>query len=300
MGRSVLSVPPCPPIDEGPDESEGGGGHGHLGLPVLALEPVVATGGPAHGGHSSLPPLLQGSPSDVGGGAGTSLPRTFGCSPPGEDLDEEDLAFLAHHLSEGTRAGYSSVIKKFTDFCAKFGKDPLTCPPALIVKYIRSLFEEGAEYSTVNLHRSAISKYHQGFNGQPIGIHPLIRQAIKSVFRQNPPLPKYKLTFDAKIVFDYISGLPHNSQLSLKVLSHKTLILLIYSTLSRVSSLQRIGPDIVENRDSLILHLHSIEKQGRPGKLRGYIAVEKFNEDSHLCPVAAIVEYKSRVCNSLD
>ena len=50
----------------------------------------------------------------------------------------------------------------------------------------------------------------------------------------------------------------------------------------------------METRDSVVLHLHALEKQGRPGNLRGFFTVEKF-EDPHLCPVAAIIEYNHRV-----
>ena len=185
---------------------------------------------------------------------------------------------------------------KFTSFCLPFNVDPLTCPPAVIVKYLRSLYTEGAEYTTINLHRSAISKNHVGFEGQPAGTHPLVRQAVKAVFRLRPPLPKYKTTFDISILLNFLSALPPNNMLDLKMLSYKTLLLTIYATLSRVSSISRLGPDIEEHRDHVVLKLHSLEKQGRPGKVRGYITVERYNDDPQLCPAAALLQYKDQVC----
>ena len=69
----------------------------------------------------------------------------------------------------------------------RFGADPFSCTPAIIVKYIRSLYESGVAYFTVNHHRSSISKFHEGFAGQAIGSHPLVSKAVKAVFRLRPP-----------------------------------------------------------------------------------------------------------------
>ena len=192
-------------------------------------------------------------------------------------------------------SGYNYAFKKFSTFCLPYGVNSLTCPPSLVVKYLRSLYEDGVEYNTVNLHRSAISKFHVGVDGQAMGLHPLVKKAVRAVFRLKPPLPKYKSTFDVNIILNYLSGLPGNTHLDLKYLSFKTLLLTIYSTLSRVSSIAKLSPVISEERDHVVLHLHDLEKQSKPGKLRGYVHIEKFFEDPHLCPVEALLEYSSRV-----
>ena len=43
----------------------------------------------------------------------------------------------------------------------------------------------------------------------------------------------------------------------------------------------------------------SLEKQGRPGCVRGYLSVQKFSEDQALCPVSAILAYTTQVCLQL-
>ena len=48
-------------------------------------------------------------------------------------------------------------------------------------------------------------------------------------------------------------------------------------------------------QDHCVLSLTSREKQGRPGNVRGYLRVQRFNEDPLLCPVAALVEYDRQV-----
>ena len=98
----------------------------------------------------------------------------------------------------------TDTLKRFRSFCEHIQADPLTCPPAIVVKYVRHLYEAGAEYSTVNYHRSAISKFHVRIHGIPIGEHLLVSQAVKAVFRLRPPLPQYQSTFDIVPVLAYI------------------------------------------------------------------------------------------------
>ena len=172
--------------------------------------------------------------------------------------------------------------------------DPLTCSPAVVVKYIQHLYEAGKKYSTVNYHRSVVSKFHVGVQGLPMGEHPLVSQAVKSVFRLRPPLPQYQSTFDIVPVLSYVQSLP-TASISFKLLSLKTLFLTIYSSISRVSSAARLGPSLEETRDSAILKLVSLEKQAREGRVRGFLQIPRFPEDPELCPVRALTTYFTKV-----
>ena len=163
-----------------------------------------------------------------------------------------------------------------------------------MVKYVRHLYESGAEYSTVNYHRSAVSKFHVGVQGVPMGEHPLVSQAVKAVFRLRPHLPQYQSTFDIVPVLAYVQSLP-TASISLKLLSFKTLFLTIYSSISRVSSMARMALSLEETRDSAILKLVSLEKQAREGRVRGFFQIPKFTEDPELCPVWALSTYFNKV-----
>ena len=220
-------------------------------------------------------------------------------------------SFLSHHIAVGTKSGYKYAYAKFSSFCSQNGYCPKSCSPEIIVQYLKQLFDDGCSYSTVNTARSAISKYHDGFNGNTAGSHKLISIALKAVFRMQPPLPKYRHTFDVSLVFNYLKSMPQNEQLSLKMLSMKTLFLLIVSSLSRVSSVARLGPDLLVYKvrinkyfipylfflfkDHVIINLTTLEKQSRPGNIRGYLRIQSFTDDDCLCPMAALVEYDKRV-----
>ena len=95
-------------------------------------------------------------------------------------------------------------------------------------------------------------------------------------------------------VLAYVQSL-HTASISLQLLSFKALFLTIYSSISRVSSMACLAPSLQETRDSVILHLVSLEKQVRAGKVRGFFQIPKFPEDPELCPVRTLSMYFSKV-----
>ena len=91
-----------------------------------------------------------------------------------------------------------------------------------------------------------------------------------------------------------VQSLP-TTNISLQLLSFKALFLTVYSSISRVSSVARLGPSLQEHRDSVVLHFISLEKQARVGNTRGYLQIPSFGEDPELCPVRALVTYFNKV-----
>ena len=131
-----------------------------------------------------------------------------------------------------------------------------------------------------------------------MGEHPLVSQAVKSVFRLRPPLPQYQSTFDIVPVLAYVQSLP-TASLSLKLLSFKTLFLTTYSSISRMSSMARLGSSLEVTRDSVVLKLVLLEKQAREGRVRGFLQIPKFLEDPELRPVRALTTYFNKVTSQL-
>ena len=321
MGSSHLSIPSCAPSSEGSTENSGSEDQGGVGLSVLAISDVVAVGLRHDGGTHDVTPALQDSPGDDRRGSNTAVHGPSGGDTPfkqpyelsklNSGLNLEDIDFLSNHLAPGTKAGYGCAFNLFRSFCQELNEDPFSCGPHVLVKYIRNMYNSGAEYSTINHHRSSISKFHAGStSGVTVGNHPLVSQAVKAVFRLKPPLPKYVKTFDISRVFRFLKTLPTNDELSLKQLSLKALFLLTAASISRVSSVARLGPSLrvfevtfhflftfiyTLIQDHCVLDLISLEKQGRPGSVRGYLRVQKFYEDLDLCPVAALATYVNQV-----
>ena len=98
-------------------------------------------------------------------------------------------------------------------------------------------------------------------------------------------------------VLAYVQSLP-TTGISLQLLTFKTLFLTIYSSISRVSSVARLGPSLQEHRDSVVLHFVSLEKQARVGNTRGYLQIPRFPEDPELCPVRTLITYFNKVTSN--
>ena len=106
--------------------------------------------------------------------------------------------------------------------------------PEFIVKFICHLYNSGLSFDVMRNSVSAVSKYHiTGEAGVTIGKHPLVTRAKKAFWQLKPPLPKYRGTWDVKIVLRFIESLGENDSLTLSSLSCKTAFLLAFSTLSR-------------------------------------------------------------------
>ena len=212
-------------------------------------------------------------------------------------------------MSVGTSKTYKSIFGRFQEFCSTKHHSASSCSPDIIVGFLKSLYDKGSSYSLINAARSAISKYHIGFNGTPAGQHRLVCQAVKAVFRLNPPLPKYHATYDIQLVFTHIKSL--QPLLTLKELTYKTLFLLTASSISRMSSVSVLGPKLlvykvswslpilqismVPFQDHCIVPIIGLEKTSRPGNIRGHLRIKAFTEDPSLCPVRCLVEYSDRV-----
>ena len=136
------------------------------------------------GRTSNAAPTLQVNPGDSRPISSGSLPgpsrgsasfrQEFSLSRADHDLNDADLNFLSNHLASKTASGYRYSFRRFRLFCEHLQADPLTCLPAIVVKYVRHLYETGAKYGTVAYHRSAISKFHVGIHDIPMGEHPIV------------------------------------------------------------------------------------------------------------------------------
>ena len=80
------------------------------------------------------------------------------------------------------------------------------------VHFITSLFQEGLQYRSINLIRSAVSTTRLLVDGVPIGQHPLVKQLFRGVYNSRPPQPRYTQTWDVTTVLDHIAQLGENKR----------------------------------------------------------------------------------------
>ena len=249
MGPSVLLFSADSAHFENTSKDREGADRGGDDLTTVAVGTVVAPGAETHDQPHPTHTQLQDHTVHGGQVPGPALSSTTdSSSSKGKNLNftsDPDLNnFLANHLANSTQKGYNCTFSKFASYCSERSLNPTSCNPEDIARYLMFLYENGAKYSSVNLARSAISKFHIGFDGVPAGQNKIVCNAVKAVFRLIPPLPRYVATFDVTLVLDYLKSLPANPQLSLKLLTYKTLFLLTVASISRVSSMAKLGPNL--------------------------------------------------------
>ena len=120
---------------------------------------------------------------------------------PELSADARDLVDKAR--SSGTTRAYKSGWKKFSSWCDQRQANPFSCPVEIVVNFLAAqqrlvLFGKLAGY------RSTISHFHEKVDGMPVGKHPLVVEVMKGSFRDNPPVPRFTLTWDINIVLTYL------------------------------------------------------------------------------------------------
>ena len=125
-----------------------------------------------------------------------------------------------------------------------------------------------------------------------------------------------------KPVLQYVATvLGNNDVLTLKWLAFKTAFLIAFSSLSRVSTLSRLGSAVSDYPEHIIIPILSLEKQARgmesglyyissilyvyfsvekPDKIRGWLQLASFLEDERICPVKTLLFYLAKVRTVLE
>ena len=62
-----------------------------------------------------------------------------------------------------------------------------------VIEYLTFSFNYGNKYRTANLHRSAITAFHEYIDGLPVRNHPRVCSLVSGVFNLRPPKPRYSL-----------------------------------------------------------------------------------------------------------
>ena len=88
------------------------------------------------------------------------------------------------------------------------------------------LLEHGLGYSAMNTVRSALSQVLPSPTGVSFGELPTVKQFLKGVFQEKPTLPRYSVTWDPAILLSYLKTLSPVKELTLKMLTYKTVGLL--------------------------------------------------------------------------
>ena len=209
-----------------------------------------------------------------------------------QSLSQEASNLLLSSWRQKSSQSYDSLCKRWISWCTERGSDPVSGPIEEIVNFLAHLYEEGYQYRSLNSYRSAIASMHTNIDGVSIGQHPLVSRLLKGAFHSRPPLPRYTETWEVSKVLALLSGQDVSHKSPLKVLTHRTVMLLALTRPSRSADLSKLDLKGYKNTpEGVVFHPNDLSKQSRLGKDLKDFFFPRFSENQKLCPAFSLELY---------
>ena len=146
----------------------------------------------------------------------------------------------------------------------------------------------------MNTVRSSLSTFVY-LEGQPAGMHPLVKRFVKGVFNMRPCFPKTETTWDTTVVLKYLKKLSPVRKIEFKFLTFKLAMLLSLLTGQRCQTFHALKlSDIILTKNSIKIRVSSVLKHTRPGKHLNTLTLKAYAPDRRLCPVTVMLEFLRR------
>ena len=295
------TMEPCRqgPVTGGRTES----GPGGAGGPCLAIATMVSKPTQPPGS-----PSIENQPPSRGG----CDDRGVGGSSARDNPTLSRVAYLRRHYSEKKISGeatdlllsswrqkssqsYDSLCKKWISWCTERNLDPVSGPIEDVVNFLAHLFNEGYQYRSLNSYRSAIASMHAPIDGVSIGQHPLVSRLLRGAFQSRPPLPRYTETWDVSKVLTHLNSHNLEGDVSLKLLTLRTVMLLALTRPSRSTDLAKLNLAGFRNSPEGAVFLPAaLAKQSSANKTLKDFFFPRFTENVRLCPVHSLSLYIER------
>ena len=230
----------------------------------------------------------------------SKLPKSSSAPFVGEALrslnvSQETKELISASWRGPTQKQYNTPINRWKHYCSSRDINYLTPTIEQVLEFLTEIYNTGAGHSVVSTTRSALSSviFIPGFSR--LSDHPLIKRLMKGVFNNRPPCSKYTKVWNVDSLFIYLKTLPINSNLTLKMLTLKLVILLGILSGQRVSTIHKF--DILKIdifNDQVIFHVTELLKHTRVGKPNQPFIYKAFPADPNLCVLTCLKEYLSR------
>lgn len=192
-------------------------------------------------------------------------------------------------LSINTLRQYDSSLRQWYKYCKTHHYDYLEPTISSIIEFLTVVLNSGARYGTINSHKSSLML----IAGAQIADNDLLKRFMKGAFKLRPSLPKYNFTWDPNIILNHLSHLWPNGNLSLELLSKKTLTLLALVSAHRVQTFSLIKIDNIEVRHGveIIIMIPDIIKTSRPNTMQPILRLPFYDSRPEVCPARCLVTY---------
>ncbi|KAL4718583.1 hypothetical protein ACJJTC_018224 [Scirpophaga incertulas] len=130
-------------------------------------------------------------------------------------IPPSSLNIMMASLSENSIRQYDSCLKKWFHYCKSNNLDMYETSVPNLILFLTELFNNGAQFGTLNSCRSALSL----ISGKQIGDDDRVKRFFRGVFRLRPSLPKYSITWDTSIVLNFLSNWYPNFEINFENLT---------------------------------------------------------------------------------
>lgn len=187
---------------------------------------------------------------------------------------------------------YAHYINKWQVFCTVAKINCMTPEIAQVLRFLRTLEDEGLGFGAINTARSALSVVLPRTNGETVGKNYVIHLLMRSVYERNPPKPRYARFWDVSLVFDLFKDWPDNKDLSVRDLGFKVAVLILLITGHRGQTVIALNIGAMEiYTDEIVFELDKLLKSNRMGDPLSTVTLQAFPDNKKLCVVRAIRKY---------
>ena len=133
---------------------------------------------------------------------------------------------------------------------------------------------------------------HLPIDGVPVGSHYLIKRLMKGIFNKRPPVPRYVISWPVEKVLRYLKIMPGYDQISLKLLTWKTAILIALVSADRGDAIAALSTEyMIKDSEGYHFLVSKPTKCTRPGRGIKQIDLPKFTKDRRICVVYCLDKY---------
>ena len=211
-------------------------------------------------------------------------------------LSEQAIEIIGHSLAPGTSKQYKYYLTRWEEYCNGKNIDPYKATVQSGIAFLTELYHSSnIGYSAINTARSALSLVIES-DSEKFGSLPLVRRFMRGIFKLRPSLPKYMVTYDTYIVFEYLERIDsENPETPLKEVSYKLAMILCLLSGQRNQSIAALDINHMElTEDKCIFFIPKILKTTRPGHHLEPITLKRYQTNQYICPVTLVRLYLHR------
>lgn len=210
-------------------------------------------------------------------------------------LPENVSKLLQASCTDSTWTRYNCYLRKFEEYCNRNNLSFTNPCISTILGFLTSLYEAKLGYSSINTARCALSSFFGKIDNVQLGEHPLVKRLLKGVTKLNPPLPKYKTTWDVDSILELYKGWPDNSEIDLFNLSLKLCSMLALISGQRSQTLVAIKiEEIIIETNVIKIPVSKQLKTSAVGISQPCIHIPRKHRQKKLCVASTLIEYLSR------